>query len=167
MSVLILQGSDVADLDSPWRYIVTVVIGLGAAASVVGLWQALRAEAPPLTSQSFDRVIADHGSVAAYEQSVQASSAKSLGWAKAWVMAALVAILAGTMTWWLASEKAEEPHAKAFVSATWLDSDVEMSACGSSMPAPEGELQLQIEGASTPVRLPLSSVLSIKAVAGC
>jgi hypothetical protein len=167
MSVLILQGSDVADLGSPWRYVVTAAIGLGAVASVVGLWLALRAEAPPLMSRALDRVIADHGSVAAYERSVQTASARSLAWAKGWVMTALVAILAGTMTWWLAPVNDAGPDAKAFVSARWIDGNTTMSACGASLPAPDGELQLQIEGADTPVRVQLTSVQSVRAVAAC
>jgi hypothetical protein len=96
-TAVILQGRDsTADLTAGWRTAITILIGGGLLLAVLGLWQALAAEAgtdPEL--QTLQDIRAVQGTLDAYEVYLAASAARRLQWGRRTGAGAVIALLTG------------------------------------------------------------------------
>lgn len=101
-AVLLKGRSTTSDLSGGWRVAVTIPVGLGLALAVVGLWQALAAQAgtqPELLT--LEAIHARYGSIQAFQVVTAARAARRLVLARYAVATALVLLLTGiTLTWW-------------------------------------------------------------------
>lgn len=164
-SVLIFKGADIADVAEPQKYGVSVLIAAGALAAIRGLWLALAAEAPPMADVEYCATISEHKTIAAYEQQVQRESASKLSKARRWIFVSLLAIFAGTITWWL-SPAADKP--KSSIQVTWSDQDgAKQTVCGTQTAASSGKIAILVGDAEVPTIIQLSSVVAIKIVSKC
>lgn len=163
LSVLVLKGADVGDIDAPYRWIAIASLGFGAALAIIGLWQALTAEAPPETTGDYNRVIGTHQSVAEYQQAVAQGSWAKLRNARVLVGLSLVAILVGIVAWWAAPSTPKLGK----VAITWNTSSGPRTDCGSLVVAEAGVVGLQANDASDVVTVKTSSIVQMKQVATC
>lgn len=103
---VVIKGRDTtAGLGSGWRALVTVLIGGGLLLAILGLWQALAAEAgtdpKKLTLQD---IRADYGTLTTYEVYLAAKAAHRLQWGRRAVAGAVTLLLAGiAVIWWAPS----------------------------------------------------------------
>lgn len=100
---VVIKGRDTTSgLTSGWRAAVTVLVGAGLAMAVLGLWQALCAEAGTDAKKlTLVDIRAAHGTLAAYEVALAGRAAQRLQRGRYAVIAALVLLLAGiAATWW-------------------------------------------------------------------
>lgn len=103
ITAVVIKGRDTTNqLPLGWRTAITVLIGGGLVLAIVGLWQALAAEAgtdpKKLTLQDIRAV---HGTLAAYEVYLAARAARRLQWGRRAVAGAGLFILIGIfVTWW-------------------------------------------------------------------
>jgi len=100
---VVIKGRDTTSgLASGWRAIVSVLIGGGLLLAVLGLWQALAAEAgTDAKKQTLQDIRAVHGTLTTYEVHLAAKAANRLQWARRAVAGAVAFLLAGiTVTWW-------------------------------------------------------------------
>ena len=158
-----IQGrTATADLTAGWRAAVTALIGGGLVAAVVGLWQALSAEAGTRTAtQTLADIHARHASVLAYQVALAGAAGASLRRARTAVAAALGLLLAGaTLTWWAPAEPAAPP---AYVQVTTADD----ATCGELSTADGGLLRLTVAGAHEQVVIPLAAVRNLAVVTSC
>lgn len=162
-SVLILKGSDIGKVEEPRNYMVIALLALGAAAAIWGLWAALNAEAPPLTDVDYSDTVARHGSIAAYEQNIYRSSATALAKARHRVFAALVLLLAGSVTWWLSPTAGTDPR----LQVTWEEGGKPITICGTPNAAPAGQLSLTVKDEDHPTEIPLDDVDTVRIVDSC
>lgn len=105
-SVLILKGPEsAASMTLGWRISVGAMLLLGATVAIAALWQALSAASPRLTvSKSFDDVVSDWGSVAAYKVGRAGQILSRIESAKALMLCSLALLGAGYAVWWMAPE---------------------------------------------------------------
>lgn len=160
---VVIQGrTTAADLTSPWRTAITVLIGGGLAAAVIGLWQALSAEAGTrTTSLTLSEIHARHASVLAYQVALANHAGRRLRRARDAVAVALAFLLAGVIaTWWA---PANEPVPPAYVTVT----DRQGTRCGAVLSADGGQLRLAVAGSHDPVGIPLADVTNLAVVARC
>jgi hypothetical protein len=100
---VIIKGRDnTAALTVGWKIGVTILIGGGLALAVVGLWQALIAEAGTgIQVQTLEEIRADYLTLDAYQVSLAVKAANRLQWGRYVVVGALVFLMAGVVvTWW-------------------------------------------------------------------
>jgi hypothetical protein len=100
---IVIKGRDTtAGLTTSWRILVTVLIGGGLLLAVLGLWQALAAEAGTAPkSQTLQDIRADHGTLAAYETYLATQAARRLQCGRRAVVVAITFLLAGIIAiWW-------------------------------------------------------------------
>jgi hypothetical protein len=100
---IVIKGRDTtAGLTIGWRILVTVLIGGGLLLAVLGLWQALTAEAGTAPkSQTLQDIRTDHGTLAAYETYLATQAARRLQWGQRAVVVAITFLLAGIIAiWW-------------------------------------------------------------------
>jgi len=158
-----IQGrTATADLTAGWRAAVTALIGGGLVAAVVGLWQALSAEAGTRTAtQTLADIHTRHASVLAYQVALAGVAGASLRRARNAVATALGLLLTGVMlTWWAPAAPAEPP---AYVVVHTADS----TTCGKLSTADGGWLRISVAGAHEPAVIPLAAVRNLAVVASC
>lgn len=166
-SALVLKGSDLADISGFPKW--TAVIGClgGTVLAIAGLWRALAAEAPAEAQVSYASVISGSGSVAAYEQQQALSSQTALRGARRLVFWALVALVLGIGSWWLAPKDAA-PH-KAKVS--WNDSSTSPATvrhtCGELIAAAPSLLAIQANSGTDATVLPIAAATEIALTSSC
>lgn len=100
---VVIKGQDtMAGVATGWRATITVLIALGLASAVVGLWQALSAHAGAKPEVlTLDDIRSRYGSVQAYQVITALRAAHRLVFARYAVAAALTLLLTGTiLTWW-------------------------------------------------------------------
>jgi hypothetical protein len=100
---VIIKGRDTtAGLAGGWRALVTVLVGGGLLLAVVGLWQALAAEAgTDPKRQTLQEIRAGYGTLTAYQVHLADVAARRLRWGQRAVAAAVIFLLAGiAVTWW-------------------------------------------------------------------
>jgi hypothetical protein len=110
---VIIRGRDTTlGLQGGWRALVTVLVG-GGLLAVVGLWQALAAEAgTDPKKQTLQEIRAGYGTLAAYQVHLADVAARRLQWGQRAVAAAVVFLLAGiAVTWWAPAAAAPAPPA--------------------------------------------------------
>jgi hypothetical protein len=160
-TAVVFQGRDTtAGLATGWRTAITVLIGGGLLLAVLGLWQALAAEAgtdPEL--QTLQDIRAAHGTLAAYEVHLAATAARRLQWGRWAVAGAITALLTGiALTWW-----APATSSSAYVSVTHGPA----VTCGVPQPSGTGGLRLAIQGNADPVTIPFSQITGLAPTASC
>jgi hypothetical protein len=158
-----LQGRTATAALSPgWRAAVTALIGGGLVAAVVGLWQALSAEAGTRTAtETLAGIHARHASVLAYQVAQARAAGASLRHARNAVAAALALLLAGVaLTWWAPPAPPTPP---AYLQVTTADG----ATCGKLSTADGGQIRLTVAGAHEPAVIPLAAVRNLAVVAAC
>lgn len=159
---VVIKGRDTtADLGSDWRTLVTVLIGGGLLLAVVGLWQALAAEAgtDPKT-QTLEDILAVHGTLSAYDVYLARDSSRRLQRGTRAVAVAVALLLAGIAVTWWAPTNLSPP---AYLKVTY-EGDV---TCGSLQSADGGQLSLRLTGSREPFVVPLSQVTNLALTARC
>lgn len=100
-AVVIKGRSTTADMSTSWRIAITILIALGLALAVVGLWQALAAQAGAPEVLTLADIHTRYGSVQAYQVATALRAARRLAFARYAVAAALTSLLTGIVfTWW-------------------------------------------------------------------
>ncbi|KUJ65767.1 hypothetical protein ACZ90_43480 [Streptomyces albus subsp. albus] len=161
---VVIKGRDTTNtLTTGWRAALTVLIGGGLLAALIGLWQALSAQAgtrPRATTLS--AVHQRYSSVAAYRVALAMAAARRLRRAQYLVAVALSLLLAGiVVTWWAPADSGKKD-------ATYLKvSHPGGPSCGTLRSADGGELRLKSPGEHKPVVIKLSVVSNMKVVKTC
>ena len=160
---VVIKGRDTtAGLASDWRALVTVMIGGGLLLAVLGLWQALAAEAgtDPKT-QTLQDIRAVHGTLINYEVYLAAKAARRLQWGRRAVAGAVTLLLAGiAVTWWA---PATAPPPAVYIAVTHRQG----MTCGSLLPGGAGQLRLIIHDSRNPVIIPFSLITSVALTTAC
>lgn len=160
---VVIKGRDTtADLTSGWRALVTVLIGGGLLLAVIGLWQALAAEAgtDPKT-QTLEDIRAAHGTLDAYDVYLADKASRRLQWGIRAVACAVALLLAGIVATWWAPTAAPSPPAH--VTVTHQGS----VTCGTLQSADGGRLRLTVAGAHEPAVIPFSQVTNLAVTKTC
>jgi hypothetical protein len=119
--VVVTGHSMIADVRADWRLAITLLIAVGLGLAVLGLWQALTAEAGTgIRMQTLEEIRADYLTLDAYQVSLAADAARRLQRARYAVGAALACILAASvLTWWAPLQSTPAPNPKAAALAAW------------------------------------------------
>jgi hypothetical protein len=162
-TAVVLKGrSTTADLTTGWRVAITILIGVGLGLAVVGLWQALAAQAGarPETLTLTD-IHARYGSIQAHQVAMALRAAQRLTVARYAVAAALASLLAGiALTWWA---PAAPPNPPAYLRV----GHGQQTTCGVLSAASNGQLQVTPAGRTAPTTIDLTEVTSLAVVARC
>jgi hypothetical protein len=160
---VIIKGRDTtADLTSGWKVLVTVLIGGGLLLAVIGLWQALAAEAgtDPKT-QTLEDIRAAHGTLDAYNVHLADKASRGLRWGRRAVACAVGLLLAGIAATWWAPTAAPSPPAHVTVTHQGA------VTCGTLQSADGGRLRLTVAGTHEPAVIPLSQVSNLAVTKTC
>jgi len=162
-TAVVIQGRNTTTgLSTGWRTAVTILIGGGLVLAVVGLWQALAAEAgtdPEL--QTLQGIRAAHGTLTAYEVHLAAAASRRLQWGRRAVAGALTAFLTGiALTWWA---PATAPQPPAYISVTHGHT----VTCGILQPFGAGSLRLIVQGNPEPVIIAFPQIISLTPTTTC
>ncbi|MEV4167464.1 hypothetical protein [Nonomuraea dietziae] len=160
---VVIKGRDTtANLSPEWRVAVTLFIGLGLALSLLGLWQALSAQAGTkegvITLEDIHR---RHASVTAYQVALARTAAGRLARARILVGIALASLLLGIIaTWWAPDSTAGPP---AYLKVTHTGG----VTCGELKSADAGTVRLKIAGAHDAAAIPVGTIGNMAVVAAC
>ena len=160
---VVIKGRDTtAGLTSGWRMLVTVMIGGGLLLAVLGLWQALAAEAgTDPKKQTLQDIRAVHGTLTNYEVYLAAKAARRLQWGRRAVVGAVTLLLAGiAITWWAPATAASLPAYITVIHGHAV-------TCGTPQPASAGQLRLAIHGSLSPITIPFSQIASLTLATAC
>jgi hypothetical protein len=160
--VVITGRTTTADMAPGWRTLVTVLIGGGLLLAVIGLWQALAAEAgTDPKARTLQNIRADYGTLDAYDVHLAETAARRLEWGRRAVAAAVFFLLAGiATTWWApAAEPAPPAHLKVAHDG--------VSTCGTLKSADGGQVRLTLTGTHEPVVIPLTHVTNLALTTSC
>lgn len=161
---VVIKGRDTTSgLAGSWRAPVTVLVGGGLLLAVVGLWQALAAEAgTDPKKQTLHDIRAGYGTLAAYQVHLADVAARRLQWGQRTVAAAVTFLLAGiAVTWWA---PAAAPAGPADIRVTYGH----VVTCGTLQSAGAGQMRLAVSGNHRPVVIiPLTGITRLTMVAKC
>jgi hypothetical protein len=160
--VVISGRGTAAELARPWLLVITVLVGGGLVLAVLGLWQALAAEAGVDPKRlTLAQVRETYGSLTAHDVAVASRSADRLRRARWLVGPAIVALLAGVaLTWWA-------PPADTSTARYLRVSHGHEVTCGTVESAHGGELRLSVTGLSTPVVVPMTDITGLAVTSTC
>ncbi|MET7703110.1 hypothetical protein [Streptomyces sp. NPDC005485] len=161
---VVIKGRDTTSaLPTEWRAALTALIGGGLLVAILGLWQALGAQAgtrPRATT--LNAVHSRYGSVAAYKVALANIAAARLRRAQYLVAVALALLLAGIgVTWWAPAESTGDKPVYLKVAHQGRTS------CGTLRSADGGMLRLKSPGRHEPAVIPLGDVTNIEVVRSC
>jgi hypothetical protein len=112
-TAVVFQGRETTTgLAAGWRAAITILICGGLLLAVLGLWQALAAEAgtdPEL--QTLQDIRTTHGTLDAYQVYLAASAARRLQWGRRAVLGAIITLLTGIALALLAPSSGSPPSA--------------------------------------------------------
>ena len=162
-SVLLLKGPDAQKIEFPWNLAVIGPLITGAGLMILGLWRALQASAPNLTTADFASVIANYGTVRAYMIGAANAVTAQLEKAKFWVAWALAAFGLGILAWWLVPTKSDAP--KPLVSVT--DQYGIVVSCGAFVESKNNTITLRPQGSDQAVTIPLRDANAIRVSDHC
>lgn len=162
-TAVVIQGRNTTvGLATSWRTAITILIGGGLMLAVLGLWQALAAEAgtdPKL--QTLQDIRAAHGTLTAYEVHLAATAARRLQWGRRAVAGAITALLTGiAVTWWA---PATSPALPVYVTVSHRHG----VTCGILQPSGTGSLRLLMAGRPDHVTIPFVQITDLSPAAGC
>ena len=160
---VVIKGRDTTSgLASSWRSLVTVLVGGGLLLAVVGLWQALAAEAgTDPQKRTLQDIRADYGTLTAYQVHLADVAARRLQWGQRSVAAAIVFLLAGIGATWWAPEAV--PARPAYIRVAHGHA----VACGILRSADARQLHLAVRGSRKPIDIPFSEIVSLVVVSSC
>ena len=160
---IVIKGRDTTTgLDTTWRGAITALIAGGLALTVIGLWQALTAEAgTDPEKRTLTDIRATYHTLAAYDIAVASRAARQLRRAKRVVGLAITLLLTGIiLTWWAPSAPTTPPaYLKVTHGAT--------TACGQLQSAGSAAILLAIADSHTPAAIPLDQVTNLAIVPTC
>ncbi|WP_245881767.1 hypothetical protein [Streptomyces milbemycinicus] len=162
---IVIKGRDTTSvLSTGWRMAVTLLIGGGLLTAILGLWQALAAQAgtrPRATTLADIRRA--YSSVAAYQVALANAAATRVRRAQHLVAVALALLLAGiVVTWWAPAADAKEQK------PTYLKvSHQGRSSCGTLRSADGGYLRLKSPGSHELAVIPLVKITNMRMVKSC
>ena len=160
---VVIKGRDTtAGLGSGWRTLVTVMIGGGLLLAVLGLWQALAAEAgTDPKKQTLQDIRAVHGTLATYEVYLAAKAARRLQWGRRAVAGAVMLLLAGiAVTWWAPATALSPP---AYITVAHGHA----LTCGILQSVGAGQLRLTAHGSLSAVTIPFSQITNLVLTTAC
>jgi hypothetical protein len=138
------------------------MIGGGLLLAVLGLWQALAAEAgTDPKKQTLQDIRAVHGTLTAYEVYLAGKAAHRLQWGRRAVAGAVTLLLAGIAATWWAPAPAPSPPAYITVAHGHI------VTCGILQPAGPGQLRLTDPGSHNPITIPFSEITSLAPSTAC
>ena len=161
---VVIKGRDTTiGLAWGWRAAVTVLVSGGLLLAVVGLWQALAAEAgTDPKKQTLQEIRTGYGTLAAYQVHLADVAARRLQWAQWAVATAIVFLLAGiAVTWW--APAVATPPRSVHISVT----RGHVMTCGTLQSAGGGRLHMTVSGSLHPVVIPFSQITRLGVVASC
>ena len=161
---VVIQGRTTAsELPASWRLAMTLLIGGGLSTAVLGLWQALAAEAGTRTGpRTLTGIHEHHASVSAYQVALANTAGRRLGKARNSVAVALALLVAGVATTWWAPANPTSPPA--YLKVTYTGGG---SVCGTLQSADGGQLRLAVGGVHAPAVIDLSAVTNVFVVTSC
>lgn len=161
---LLIKGRSIAgDVAFGWRVAITSAVGLGLAAGIFGLWQALAAEAgSDVHDVSLSAIHRDYpGGVPAYRVAMARRVGRRLRAARRSIGVSLITLFVGiVMIWWAPSARPDTPAIVIFPTGS-------NAVCGRLVSADHGEVRLEVEGSSIERTFPLAEISSIKVVTAC
>lgn len=160
---VIIKGRDTAaDLPTSWRAVTTILIGGGLALAIVGLWQALGAEAgTSVKPAELENIRASNMTLDAYLLQLARQAGERLQWGRYIVAGALICLLAGVfVTWWAPAQPAASPAYLTVVHGR-------LTTCGTPSGISDGQLRISPHGAQHPVSIPVTDVTKIIVTRSC
>jgi hypothetical protein len=160
---VVIKGRDTTSgLTGSWRATVTVLVGGGLLLAVVGLWQALAAEAgTDPKKQTLHDIRAGYGTLAAYQVHLADVAARRLQWGQRIVAAAVAFLLVGiAVTWWA---PAAAPTRPAYIRVTYSH----VRVCGALRSSGAGQLHLTVLGSRKPVDIPFPEITNLAVASSC
>jgi hypothetical protein len=157
------MGRDtVVALPVPWRVLITILVGAGIALTLVGLWQALAAQAgTSARALRLEEIQRAHGSVRGFRLHLADCAADRLRTARLAVGTALALLLAAMLvTWWAPTV---QPSPPAYVRVT-TDKG---STCGRLLSADGRTIRLEVAGAQLPWTSSFAEVLNLAVTDDC
>jgi hypothetical protein len=157
----VIQGrNSTASLPAAWRAIAITAVGGGLLLAVLGLWQALAAEAGTRPKQETLQDIRDaHGSLAAYQAHLAEVAGIRLRWGIRAATAAITLLFAGIVVTWVAPAGGSAPPMLVAVHGT-------SATCGALASSGGGELRLTVTGGAV-VTIPLAQITSLAVTSTC
>ena len=134
---VVIKGRDTtAGLGTGWKVLITVLIAGGLALAVVGLWQALAAEAGTgIRLQDLQAIREEYGSLDAYQVILSAQAAKRIQRGRYVVGGALACLLAGIIvTWWAPAQPAAQ--------SAYPEMTHNVISCGTPQTVGDGQVHL-------------------------
>lgn len=161
VSSVVIKGRDsTADLTASWRALVIVLVGGGLLLAVLGLWQALAAEAGTHPrKQTLQDIRAIHGTLTAYQVHLADTAAGQLRWGIRSAAAAITFLLLGIVATWVAPAAATSPP------AYLVTINGNTMVCGAILSASGGRLQIAVAGRT--VIIPLRQITSLALTTAC
>ncbi|HEY8044963.1 MAG TPA: hypothetical protein VIF35_11905 [Streptosporangiaceae bacterium] len=160
---VIIKGRDTAGGLAPgWRAVITILIGGGLALAIVGLWQALGAEAGTnVKPEDLDDIRRENKTLDVYLLGLARGAARKLQWGRYTVAAALICLLAGIIvTWWAPAQPAAPPAYLRVARGSVI-------TCGTPRGTSHGVVRLSPPGGQPPVTIPLAQITGITVTASC
>jgi hypothetical protein len=160
---VVVSGRDLAaGLAAPWRAAVSILIVVGIALTLVGLWQALGAQAGTRARRmSLTQIRRIHGSLDGYRLWLADEAANRLRIARLAIASALVLLLAGVvLSWWAPAAPTSPP---AYFRVQTSDGVI----CGELESADGGTIRLLVKGEHATNTIPMSRVTNLGVVRQC
>ena len=160
---VIIKGRDTAgDLATGWRAVITILIGGGLALAIVGLWQALGAEAGTnVKPEDLDDIRRENTTLDLYLVRLARDAARRLQRGRYTVAGALICLLAGVIvTWWAPAQPAAPPAYLKVARGSVI-------TCGTPRGTSHGMLRLSPPGGQPVVSIPLAQITGMTVTASC
>ena len=161
--LLFISGQDAGSLAEPWRFWVIGCVVAAAVAVMISLWCALAAEAPPIATLDYQKIIGEHGSVPGYQASVAETGARLLSYSRWATVAGLILFLLGSALWLLAPQ----PASSAPVTVTYEHQAKTKILCGDLLTTHAGAVLFSVAGEERPIPVQLAEIRDISAVSAC
>lgn len=159
---IVIKGpATMSALPPGWRLAVTLTIGGGLLIAVVGLWQALTAEAGSRTQlQTLADIHTKHTTVLAYQVALANKAGRRLRWARSTVGIAITLILSGIiLTWWAPAAS----HPGRYLKVTYEHG----TTCGTPEAAANGQLRLVSPTTHDAILIPLTAITDLVVTTTC
>ncbi len=158
---VVIQGrNSTASLPAGWRAAAIAAVGGGLTLAMLGLWQALAAEAGTRPrKETLQEIRASYGSLTTYQAHLADTAAARLHWGIRAATAAIAVLFAGIVVTWVAPTAPAPPPMLVAVHGGAV-------TCGTLAAAPPGQLRLTVASRVT-VTIPLSQVTSVAVTSAC
>jgi hypothetical protein len=160
---VVIKGRDsTAGLPANWRILVIVLVGGGLLLTVLGLWQALAAEAGTRPQKHTLQDIRDaYGTLTTYQVHLADTAAGQLRWGIRAAAAAITLLIAGIAATWVAPGPASSPAD--YLTAVYGNS----VTCGTLQSAAGGQLRLTAADSTATVVIPFAQITSLALTTTC